>query len=107
MKWATKVFTLAALVLPAIAAAAEAICRAHDERWLLSYVTYSLGIAAVRTGDTAAAEVAEGRLSGLSVKEMKLERKLNIIYRRNSELSYAAQAFLKIAKDFSKQKKVM
>jgi non-specific serine/threonine protein kinase len=35
--------------------AAEAICRAHDERWLLSYVTYSLGIAAMRTGDATAA----------------------------------------------------
>jgi len=34
--------------------AAETICRAHGELWLLSYVTYSLGIAAVRRGDTTA-----------------------------------------------------
>jgi predicted ATPase/DNA-binding CsgD family transcriptional regulator len=34
---------------------AEAICRAHGERWLLSYVTYGLGIAAVRAGDAPAA----------------------------------------------------
>ena len=48
---------------------------------------------------TANAEIAAGRLLALSVKEMKLERKLNIIYRRNSELSHAAKAFLKVAKD--------
>jgi DNA-binding transcriptional LysR family regulator len=54
---------------------------------------------------TAQSEIASGKLVGIGVKEMKLERKLNIIYRRNSELSYAAQAFLKIAKEFSKVKK--
>jgi DNA-binding transcriptional LysR family regulator len=54
---------------------------------------------------TAQSETACGKLVGIAVKEMKLERKLNIVYRRNSELSYAAQAFLKIAKDFSKAKK--
>jgi DNA-binding transcriptional LysR family regulator len=50
----------------------------------------------------AAQEVASGQLSGLSVREMKLERKLNIIYRKNSELSYAAKEFLKIAKEVIK-----
>ena len=50
---------------------------------------------------TARAEVVAGILKELSVKEMKLERKLNIIYRRNSELSHAAKAFLKVAKDIS------
>ncbi|MEO8650467.1 MAG: LysR family transcriptional regulator [Acidobacteriota bacterium] len=48
---------------------------------------------------TAASEVAAGRLAGLSVKEMKLERKLNIIYRKNSVLSHAAVEFLTIAKE--------
>ncbi|MEP7211486.1 MAG: LysR family transcriptional regulator [Acidobacteriota bacterium] len=47
----------------------------------------------------AAAEVAAGKLCGLSVKEMKLERKLNIVYRKNSTLSYAAKEFLKIAQE--------
>lgn len=42
-------------------------------------------------------EVATGVLMGLSVSEMKLERKLNIIYRKNSVLSHAAQEFLKVA----------
>ena len=54
---------------------------------------------------SAQSEIARGQLVGIAVKEMKLERKLNIVYRRNSELSYAAQAFLKIARDFSKQRK--
>jgi len=48
---------------------------------------------------TAAAEIASGRLAGLAVKEMKLERTLNIVYRRNSDLSHAAEAFLKTARE--------
>ena len=51
---------------------------------------------------TAQSEIASGQLVALSVKEMKLERKLNIIYRRNSELSHAAKAFLKIAKEIAR-----
>lgn len=47
----------------------------------------------------ASADVADGRLCGISVREMKLERKLNIVYRKNSSLSYAAKAFLKIARE--------
>lgn len=50
---------------------------------------------------TAQSEIDSGQLIALSVKEMKFERKLNIIYRRNSELSHAARAFLKIAKEIS------
>ncbi|MBC7900260.1 MAG: LysR family transcriptional regulator [Saprospiraceae bacterium] len=52
---------------------------------------------------TAKAEIASGQLVGLSVIEMKLERKLHLIYRRNSVLSHAAEAFLKIAKEMDKQ----
>lgn len=51
---------------------------------------------------TAQSEIASGQLHALSVREMKLERKLNIIYRRNSELSHAAKAFLKVAKEYGK-----
>ncbi len=50
---------------------------------------------------TARAEINAGLLKELSVKEMKLERKLNIVYRRNSELSHAAKAFLKVAKELA------
>ncbi len=52
---------------------------------------------------TARVEIANGRLVGLPVVEMRFERKLNIIYRRNSVLSHAAEAFLKTAKEMSKQ----
>jgi DNA-binding transcriptional LysR family regulator len=48
---------------------------------------------------TANNEIAAGRLRAVQVREMKLERKLNIIYRRNSELSHAAKAFLKVARE--------
>lgn len=48
---------------------------------------------------TAQAEIDGGQLKALSVREMKLERKLNIIYRKNSVLSHAAQMFLKVAKE--------
>lgn len=51
---------------------------------------------------TAQNEIANGELVAVSVKEMKLERKLNIIYRRNSVLSHAAKSFLKLAKEMSK-----
>lgn len=51
---------------------------------------------------TAQTEIANGQLKALSVPEMKLERKLNIIYRRNSVLSHAAKVFLKLVKDMSK-----
>ena len=51
---------------------------------------------------TAQSEIDSGQLKALAVKEMKLERKLNIIYRKNSVLSHAAKSFLKLAKDSGK-----
>ena len=47
---------------------------------------------------SAEAEIAAGTLKALRVSEMRLERRLNIIYRRNSELSHAAKAFLDVAR---------
>ncbi len=47
---------------------------------------------------SAESEIAAGTLHGLSVKELRLQRRLDIIYRRNSELSHAARAFLDIAR---------
>ena len=47
---------------------------------------------------TAQSEIDSGQLKALAVKEMKLERKLNIIYRKNSVLSHAAKSFLEIVK---------
>ena len=53
---------------------------------------------------TAQSEIASGQLRGIAVKEMKLERKLNIVYRKSSELSYAAKAFVKLAREGSRAK---
>lgn len=50
---------------------------------------------------SAQAEIANGQLKAISVPEMKLERRLNIIYRRNSVLSHAAKMFLKLAKEMT------
>lgn len=54
---------------------------------------------------TARDEVAAGVLHALSVKELKLDRKLNIIYRQNSELSHAAKTFLEVATELGKAAK--
>jgi len=51
---------------------------------------------------TAEAEISSGRLIVLSVNEMKLERRLHIIYRRNSELSHAGKVFLQLVKEMQK-----
>lgn len=51
---------------------------------------------------TAEAEIANGRLVALSVSEMKLERRLHIIYRRNSEISHAGKMFLQLVKEMQK-----
>jgi DNA-binding transcriptional LysR family regulator len=51
---------------------------------------------------TAEAELSSGRLAGLTVNEMRLERKLHIVYRRNSVLSQAAQGFLEVVKEMQK-----
>ncbi len=48
----------------------------------------------------ARSEIESGRLAELVVKEMRLERRLNIIYRKGSVLSHAAEAFLKAAREF-------
>ena len=47
----------------------------------------------------AQAEIARGQLVAVKVKEMRLERKLHLVYRRGAKLSHAAQAFLKVLRD--------
>ncbi len=46
---------------------------------------------------TAQSEISSGQLVGLSVNEMRFERKLYIVYRRNGVLSHAAEEFLQLA----------
>lgn len=49
-------------------------------------------------------ELARGELVSAKVKELAFERKVRIVYRRNSALSHAARAFLDVAENFAKQK---
>jgi DNA-binding transcriptional LysR family regulator len=46
----------------------------------------------------AEAEIARHQVVALTVKEMRLERRLYLIYRNNASLSHAARAFLKVAR---------
>lgn len=50
---------------------------------------------------TAKSEIESGRLIAISVAELRLQRRLNFVYRRNSELSHAAKAFLEMSKNLS------
>ena len=47
----------------------------------------------------AQTEIARHQLAGLTVREMKLERRLHLIYRKGATLSHAAKAFLRVARD--------
>jgi DNA-binding transcriptional LysR family regulator len=50
---------------------------------------------------TAIPEIRSGRLCGLTVKELKLTRKLNVVYRKNAVLSHAAQEFIGLANELN------
>src|SRR3954468_8658799 len=43
-------------------------------------------------------EIERKQLAGLSVREMKFERRLHLIYRKGATLSHAAKAFLRVAR---------
>jgi len=47
---------------------------------------------------TAQIEIERGQLTALTVKEMRLERRLQLIYRKGATLSHAAKAFLRVAR---------
>ncbi|HEX7285517.1 MAG TPA: LysR family transcriptional regulator [Candidatus Angelobacter sp.] len=46
-------------------------------------------------------ELSRGELVSVLVKELKLERKLRIVYRKGGQLSHAARAFLQVAESIS------
>jgi DNA-binding transcriptional LysR family regulator len=48
---------------------------------------------------TVRTEINRKQLAGLTVREMRLERRLHFIYRKGATLSYAAKAFLRVARD--------
>lgn len=47
----------------------------------------------------AEAEIARGQVAALAVREMRLTRKLHLVYRRGAKLSHAARAFLACARE--------
>jgi len=62
-------------------------------------VEQNAGVALVPRS-TSEDEILSGRLGAVRIKELKLERRLNIIYRKNSFLSHAAEAFVETARKF-------
>jgi DNA-binding transcriptional LysR family regulator len=42
-------------------------------------------------------ELARGELVRIPVRELRLHRKLRLVYRKSASLSHAARAFLKVA----------
>src|SRR5216684_5596978 len=46
----------------------------------------------------AQTEIERKQLAGLAVKEMRLERRVHLIYRKGATLSHAAKAFLRVAR---------
>jgi DNA-binding transcriptional LysR family regulator len=46
-------------------------------------------------------ELGRGELVSIPVRELKLERKLRIVYRKGGQLSHAARAFLKVAQSIA------
>jgi DNA-binding transcriptional LysR family regulator len=48
-------------------------------------------------------EISRNELAGLTVREMRLERRLHLIFRRGAALSHAAKAFLRVVREVNKQ----
>jgi hypothetical protein len=48
-------------------------------------------------------ELARGELIRIPVRELRLHRKLRLIYRKSASLSHAARAFLKVAESIARE----
>jgi DNA-binding transcriptional LysR family regulator len=62
------------------------------------FVEQGMGVALVPRL-AAQAEIGRGQVVAITVREMRLERKLYLIYRKGAKLSHAARAFLNVARD--------
>lgn len=62
------------------------------------FVEQGMGVALVPRL-AARAEIERRQVAALTVREMRLERKLYLIYRKGAKLSHAARAFLQVARD--------
>lgn len=65
------------------------------------FVALGNGVALV-PGICVEAEVARGELVRIPVRELRLERRLRLVYRKNASLSHAARAFLKVAESLAR-----
>ena len=61
------------------------------------FVEQGMGVALVPRL-AARAEIERGQVVAITVREMRLERKLYLIYRKGAKLSHAARAFLNVAR---------
>jgi DNA-binding transcriptional LysR family regulator len=66
------------------------------------FVERGMGVALVPRL-AAQTEIARGQLAALTVREMKLERRLHLVYRKGASLSHAARAFLRVAREMPKE----
>ena len=64
------------------------------------FVEMGNGVALV-PGLTVRTEVASGALVRVKVRDLQLERKLRLVYRRQASLSHVAMAFLKVVEAFA------
>jgi DNA-binding transcriptional LysR family regulator len=62
------------------------------------FVAQGMGVALVPRL-AAQAEISRGDIAALTVKEMRLERRLYLVHRKGATLSHAARAFLRLAKN--------
>ena len=65
------------------------------------FVEQGMGVALVPRL-TAQTEIARGQVVALTVREMKFERRLHLVYRKGASLSHAARAFLQVARELQK-----
>jgi DNA-binding transcriptional LysR family regulator len=64
------------------------------------FVQMGNGVALV-PGLTVENEIAAGSLVRVRIKELQIERKLRLVYRRQATLSHAAVAFLKVVEAYA------
>jgi DNA-binding transcriptional LysR family regulator len=64
------------------------------------FVAMGNGVALV-PGICVAAEIARGELVRIPVNDLRLERKLRIVYRKGKSFSHAARAFLRVAESMA------
>jgi len=68
------------------------------------FVSNGTGVALV-PGISIETEVERGELVRVSVRELRIERKLRLVYRKSASLSHAARAFLKVAESMAEKHK--